>query len=93
MAIHEGYVGGHLVEYVHTQHKWVYADDQQPATVGDRPCGACGMEYVPCKVKDCPADTPHDPCLGHIDGMKKVCCGHEGLTEAYQYPVDAEANE
>jgi hypothetical protein len=48
-------------------------------------CIACKM--VPTVCEECPPDSPwadnHDPCIGHIDGIKGVCCGHGNDRMAY----------
>lgn len=51
-----------------------------------RVCDHCGLEW---------GESLHDPCLGRIEGVTEVCCGHgnpelayaiyaDGRTEGYQ---------
>ena len=40
--------------------------------MGER-CGHCQQELKSCTV--C-GSADHDPCLGHIEGVKFACCGH-----------------
>lgn len=49
------------------------------------PCVLCKKPPVGCN--ECPEDSPwkdsHDPCVGHIDGIKGLCCGHGSPNYAY----------
>ena len=47
---------------------WYYLDtDELHDNKKPRPCPRCG---------NYPTKEGYDACVGHIDGMKSVCCGH-----------------
>jgi len=50
---------------------WVY-EDGTPADI-DRPCKKCGKMPTP---------EGYDACLGYVEGVSSVCCGH-GVEEGY----------
>jgi hypothetical protein len=59
--------------------RWRWADTGRFAgsitsRFGDRPCVSCGLAAGP---------DGHDPCLGHIPGVKAACCGHGGTVQPY----------
>lgn len=49
---------------------WRY-DDGLPAP-DCRTCSFCDRPPEQCPI----CDEPHDPCIGHVDGARSVCCGH-----------------
>lgn len=53
--------------------EWRYSDNNA-VDLDQRPCKRCGCH---------PTKEGYDACLGHIEGMKSVCCGH-GVTEPYR---------
>lgn len=64
-----GTIGGHDVTW--DGHTWRYDDDGAEAPDG-RPCPHC--HHSPSACGSC--GEPHDPCIGHVDGARSVCCGH-----------------
>ena len=68
------FIGGRAVIY--RRRGWCYADtDLLAKWPPDRPCPECGLGYAVCVV--C-GRADHDPCLGHMNGIDSVCCGHGG---------------
>lgn len=57
--------------------QWVYEDDDSPI-VEERPCARCG---------EMPTVEGYDVCLGHIEGVSSVCCGH-GVERPYAIRPD-----
>ena len=54
-----------------------------------RPCPKCGELPTPCDLCTYIPEGPnavgpwmHDPCLGHVEGVKSACCGH-GVDAGY----------
>ena len=46
------------------------------------PCPACGKQSVECT--HCTQwKGDHDPCIGHVENIKGVCCGHGDVDKAY----------
>lgn len=56
---------GHEIEFFNNQ--WVYSDNKKPIKNNERPCKRCGCM---------PTSEGYDACLGYIEGLTSVCCGH-----------------
>lgn len=49
-------------------------------------CLACGKTSQPCLFCTIAGSSwcnDHDPCIGHLEGIRGVCCGHGGLETTY----------
>jgi hypothetical protein len=69
--IHEenprGHSRGHTIVFDYDLYKWLYEDDLTPLDDFDRPCKKCGRP---------PTEEGYDACIGFVEGMTSVCCGH-----------------
>ena len=66
----------HLDGLVHVG-KYVYTDTGEDICT-PRPCPKCG---------NLPTPEGHDPCLGHLPGVRAACCGH-GVEPPYIFTDD-----
>ena len=61
---------GHLTILIDGE--WLYEDTRKPVD-HKRPCVRC---------KRPPTKEGYDACLGHVEGVSSVCCGH-GVGKPY----------
>ena len=69
---------GHSIIFV--DNAWVYEDNGKPVPGyggEDRPCKFCGHSFGR------GPDDEDDPCLGHLPGVVKACCGHGVRKDSY----------
>ena len=69
-----GRTHGHQVVWDEGGEVWRWLDNGGVVT-DERPCLFCGEPFTE-MCDECDYGTPHDPCLGHIDGALSACCGH-----------------
>ena len=68
---HEIYCDYIISEQGNSSGPWKYSDNDSVIDGDERPCKRCG---------EFPTSEGHDACMGYIEGMKSVCCGH-GVSE------------
>ena len=68
-----GHIFGHLCFFDERLDIWRYVDTGAEVS-RTRPCPKC--DQMPMVCERCPPESPHDPCLGHIEGAWAACCGH-----------------
>jgi len=61
---------GHPIYYYNKQ--WLYQDDNTLVSI-ERPCTKCG---------NMPTVEGYDSCLGKIENVSSICCGH-GVERSY----------
>lgn len=73
----------------HREYRWyvrgTWYNDEDGVDHKTLPCVLC--KQAPTMCGECPEDYPwagsHEPCVGHIDGVKGLCCGHGSDRMAY----------
>lgn len=68
------YLRGHVILFKDGQ--WVYEDTGEPISM-DRPCKRCERAPI----------NEMDACMGYIEGMSSVCCGHGVSEPIVKYPT------
>jgi hypothetical protein len=73
-------------EFTKVGDKYILRDDTVHDDYEKVQCLACGEISKPClycTIEGNPWCNDHDPCIGHIEGIVGVCCGHGGLETKY----------